>query len=112
MGPGTPLPAPRRQRSGRRQHRERSCVYHPVSCDTFRSASRSIQGGGTMTLRRRRNGVKGSDETRRPRLVAYCRVSTEEQRDEGVSLAAQRERVAAFAVAHGFDLAAVEEDAG
>ena len=47
-----------------------------------------------------------------PRLVGYVRVSTAEQADGGLSLAAQRERLAAYATAQGFDLVAVEEDAG
>ncbi|MCI0588414.1 MAG: recombinase family protein [Planctomycetes bacterium] len=55
--------------------------------------------------------------TRRPapevvRLIGYSRVSTDEQVDKGVSLAAQRERLAAFAAAHGYSLLRVEEDAG
>ena len=44
--------------------------------------------------------------------VAYLRVSTEEQAREGVSLAAQREAVEAFARARGETLAAVYVDAG
>ena len=46
------------------------------------------------------------------RLVGYCRVSTEDQAREGVSLGAQRERLSAFATAHGHELVDVEEDAG
>jgi site-specific DNA recombinase len=46
------------------------------------------------------------------RLVAYCRVSTEEQAKEGVSLAAQRARLEAAAAAFGHELAAVIDDAG
>lgn len=48
----------------------------------------------------------------RLRLVGYARVSTEDQADRGVSLPAQRERLAAFASAHGFELDRVEVDAG
>jgi DNA invertase Pin-like site-specific DNA recombinase len=46
------------------------------------------------------------------RLVGYARVSTEDQAREGVSLEAQRERLAAYATAHGFELVSVEVDAG
>jgi site-specific DNA recombinase len=46
------------------------------------------------------------------RLVAYVRVSTEDQADFGVSLAAQREQVAAYAKAYNHQLVAVFEDAG
>ena len=46
------------------------------------------------------------------RLVAYCRVSTQDQAREGVSLEAQRERLAAYAVAHGVELVGVESDEG
>lgn len=46
------------------------------------------------------------------RLVLYCRVSLEDQAVKGVSLAAQRDRLTAFAAAHGYVVAGVEEDAG
>ncbi len=44
--------------------------------------------------------------------IGYVRVSTEEQAAEGVSLAAQKERIAAWCAANGFDLAGVFVDAG
>jgi len=44
--------------------------------------------------------------------VGYCRVSTTTQAEEGVSLDAQRERIAAWCQAHGHELAAVHTDAG
>jgi len=56
--------------------------------------------------------TRKTKENTAPRLVGYVRVSTEEQRDEGVSLAAQVERLEAYAVAHGFALAAIERDEG
>lgn len=46
------------------------------------------------------------------RAVAYIRVSTEDQADHGVSLDAQRARVAAFAKASGLELVDVVVDAG
>ena len=46
------------------------------------------------------------------RLIGYVRVSTEEQAREGVSLEAQRERVAAYALAHGAELVGIEADEG
>lgn len=46
------------------------------------------------------------------RVVGYIRVSTEEQAREGVSLAAQRERLQAYAVALDLELVAIHEDAG
>jgi len=42
----------------------------------------------------------------------YIRVSTAGQADDGVSLDAQRERIAAWCLVNGFDLAAVHVDAG
>lgn len=48
----------------------------------------------------------------RVRLVGYVRVSTEEQRDEGVSLAAQTARLRAYGVASDVDVVEVVEDAG
>jgi site-specific DNA recombinase len=46
------------------------------------------------------------------RLVGYCRVSTEEQAAEGVSMDAQRERLAAYCKAHDHELVAVKVDEG
>jgi len=48
----------------------------------------------------------------RPKVIAYCRVSTEEQAASGHSLAAQRHRLAGYAEAHALDLVAVEGDEG
>ena len=47
-----------------------------------------------------------------PRMVGYCRVSTEEQAREGVSMDAQRKRLAAFCTAQGCELVAIETDNG
>ena len=44
------------------------------------------------------------------RLVGYVRVSTESQAREGVSLKAQRERLAAYCTAHDAELVALESD--
>ena len=46
------------------------------------------------------------------RMVGYARVSTEEQAREGVSMDAQRERLAAFCTAQGCELVAIECDNG
>ena len=53
-----------------------------------------------------------STEKTQLRLVGYVRVSTEEQAREGLSLDAQRERLAAYATAHGAVLVSVEADEG
>ena len=55
------------------------------------------------------NATNGAGRTR---VVGYVRVSTVEQASEGVSLAAQRARLEAYAVAMDLDLVAVREDAG
>lgn len=44
--------------------------------------------------------------------VGYVRVSTEEQAHEGLSLAAQRERIEAYCKAHGLELVDVVTDEG
>jgi DNA invertase Pin-like site-specific DNA recombinase len=44
--------------------------------------------------------------------VGYCRVSTEDQAREGVSLAAQEARIGAYATAMGFSVSEVIHDAG
>ncbi len=45
-------------------------------------------------------------------VLGYARVSTADQAEHGVSLAAQRHRIAAYCEAHGLTLAGIEEDAG
>lgn len=47
-----------------------------------------------------------------PRLLGYCRVSTEEQAREGVSLDAQRHRLALYAELQGAELVGVLSDEG
>jgi site-specific DNA recombinase len=47
-----------------------------------------------------------------PRAIGYVRVSTQGQADDGVSLAAQRAKIAAWCEASGYELAAVFEDRG
>jgi DNA invertase Pin-like site-specific DNA recombinase len=46
------------------------------------------------------------------KAVAYVRVSTAGQADDGISLDMQRERVTAYAVAQGLELVEIFEDAG
>lgn len=54
-----------------------------------------------------------SNDGRGLRLIGYVRVSTEDQAVRGVSLEAQRERLSAFAVAHGtHSLLRIEGDEG
>lgn len=48
----------------------------------------------------------------RLRLIGYVRVSTEGQARDGVSLKAQRERLAAYCAAHGAELVGIESDNG
>ena len=46
------------------------------------------------------------------KAIGYCRVSTEGQAIDGVSLDAQRARIEAWALANGYELTAVHVDAG
>jgi len=46
------------------------------------------------------------------KVIGYIRVSTEEQASDGVSLAAQREKLIAYAALYDLELVAVVEDAG
>jgi DNA invertase Pin-like site-specific DNA recombinase len=46
------------------------------------------------------------------RVIGYIRVSTEEQAKEGISLAAQREKVALYCRLHSLELVSIEADAG
>ena len=48
----------------------------------------------------------------RARFLAYDRVSTDQQATEGISLEAQRAKLAAYAEALDLDLVAIHEDAG
>lgn len=47
-----------------------------------------------------------------PQAIGYARVSSAQQAEEGVSLAAQEERIKAWCLAHAYGLSAVEVDAG
>lgn len=47
-----------------------------------------------------------------PKAVGYIRVSTSEQALEGVSLDAQRAKIAAWATANDYEMAGIYEDAG
>lgn len=76
--------------------------------------------GGLPNPSRKRNGHRFSGSLPRrdvfegvaTRIVGYCRVSSREQADEGVSLGAQRAKLQAYAVAMDLELVALEEDAG
>lgn len=46
------------------------------------------------------------------KAIGYIRVSTAEQASEGVSLEAQRAKIAAWATANDYELVAIHEDAG
>ena len=46
------------------------------------------------------------------RAIGYIRVSTDQQAAEGVSLAAQREKISAYCSLYDFDLVRIEDDAG
>lgn len=59
----------------------------------------------------RRAHIEPSDPGR-TRVVGYIRVSTNEQATEGVSLAAQRAKLTAYALALDLELVAIVEDAG
>jgi site-specific DNA recombinase len=58
------------------------------------------------------NDYKSIPEGIDMQAIGYVRVSTEEQATEGVSLDAQRERIAAWATANGYELVHVYVDAG
>lgn len=57
-------------------------------------------------------GISAVGPTAPTRVVAYVRVSTEQQASEGNSLAAQQEKLRLYAELHGLKLVATEVDAG
>jgi site-specific DNA recombinase len=57
-------------------------------------------------------GRKAAQATKERICIGYVRVSTEEQANEGVSLAAQEDRIRAYASLYGYELAEVVVDAG
>lgn len=64
----------------------------------------------TVNRRRKSDTIAAAQDSRR--ACAYIRVSTEEQALEGVSLAAQEDRIRAYAAAQGLDLGEVYRDEG
>ncbi len=62
-----------------------------------------------MAKRRARRTVQASAATR---VIGYVRVSTDKQADSGLSIDAQRARLAAWCVMQGAELVRVEVDAG
>lgn len=63
-----------------------------------------------MTKRKKKN--EKQVDSGRPRVVAYVRVSTEQQADAGHSLEAQKRTLALYAELKGLDIVAYEVDAG
>ena len=60
----------------------------------------------------RRRKTNAEQQVNARKAVAYVRVSSEEQANEGVSLDAQEARVAAYCVANGLELVAIYRDEG
>jgi len=56
--------------------------------------------------------MKSSKKTRPNRLIGYCRVSTEGQVEEGISLDAQRAKIEQYAQLHDYELVEIFTDAG
>ena len=86
--------------SSNESHRKKLDLSEPFS-----------QTHGTREPKAMRTGRNATIDAT-PRLVGYVRVSTEDQAENGVSLDAQKNRLRAYAEAHGCDLVAIEEDAG
>ena len=61
--------------------------------------------------RNRRKSAKRV-RSRRPRLIGYARVSSDEQARNGISLRSQRERIRAYAEANDVELIRIETDDG
>jgi len=61
-------------------------------------------------MARANNGMTGQKATKKIKAVGYVRVSTEEQAQVGVSLAAQEDRIRAFCTAKGWMLAHLYRD--
>ena len=56
--------------------------------------------------------VRPSSETVQPRAYGYCRVSTDQQRDSGISLDEQQRKIEARCIENGWSLEHVYVDAG
>jgi DNA invertase Pin-like site-specific DNA recombinase len=74
-----------------------------------RSRVDNIAGAVTLNTMTRRRAPKSEAGAK---VVAYVRVSTEKQADEGVSLEAQEAQVRAYATLYGLDIVEVIVDAG
>lgn len=66
----------------------------------------------TLALGCYTTGMAKTPNKRERIAVGYCRVSTEGQRDEGVSLEAQRAKIAGYTVAMGYTMGAIHVDGG
>lgn len=75
-------------------------------------AEESYSAGRYCTENQQMRPRKKSAATQHRRTVAYVRVSSEEQAAEGVSLAAQEARIAAYCAAMGWPVSEVVRDAG
>jgi len=64
-----------------------------------------------LRLMKARKAAEQKQTEASKKAVGYIRVSTEEQRDSGLSLGAQRESIAAFAKSQGYELLDIIEDA-
>jgi DNA invertase Pin-like site-specific DNA recombinase len=72
-------------------------------------ATRKPQGRHTVNVARKRSAHA---EIQRMRVVGYCRVSTNQQAQEGVSLDAQRARIKAHCISQGIKLVDIITDDG
>src|SRR4051812_34850703 len=87
-----------------------NCFVSKGSVVYKRACLRSLVMG--VSAGKRRTAGTATMTKPKPKTVAYIRVSSTDQADNGHSLAAQREKVELFGQLHGLDLVAVIEDAG
>ncbi len=92
-------------------HKSRRAIPHPRTC----LHSTVNQWLTVEDVRRKMVCMKRTTTKQAPAtaaVIAYVRVSTEEQANEGVSLAAQEARIRAYCAMRGLELADVVIDAG
>ena len=88
---------------------KKTITNDPLKVTNRQNRPKKVQSA-KRSLSSAKKGVFEADS--RKRAVGYIRVSSEQQASDGVSLAAQKQKIEAFAALYEYELVAIVEDAG